>query len=122
MVAMLTARARVPAMACVGGPAAYPRPAGACCGAATLLLPVAGRQASLAAVAAMATLADVCPHLETERGAAAKVLSRTGSEGVRGGFREQSWKGCLRASFCRCKPNFRGLGVYVPRSVDWHPG
>ena len=30
-------------------------------------------------------------------------------------------KGCLRASFCRCKPNFRGLGVYVPRSVDWHP-
>ena len=22
---------------------------------------------------------------------------------------------------CRCKPNFRGLGVYVPRSVDWHP-
>ena len=29
-----------------------------CCGAATLLLPVAGRQASLAAVAAMATLAD----------------------------------------------------------------
>ena len=81
-----------------------------------------GRQASLAAVAAMATLADVCPHHETERGAAAKVLSRTGSEGVRGGFREQSWKGCLRASFCRCKPNFRGLGVYVPRSVDWHPG
>ena len=68
----------------------------------------------------MATLADVCPHHETERGAAAKVLSRTGSEGVRGGFREQSWKGCLRASFCRCKPNFRGTGVYVPRSVDWH--
>ena len=91
-----------------------------CCGATTLLLPVAGRQASLAAVAAMATLADVCPHHETERGAAAKVLGRTGSEGVRGGFREQSWKGCLRASFCRCKPNFRGLGVYVPRSVDWH--
>ena len=70
----------------------------------------------------MATLADVCPHHETERGAAAKVLSRTGSEGVHGGFREQSWKGCLRASFCRCKPNFRGSGVYVPRSVDWHPG
>jgi len=22
----------------------------------------------------------------------------------------------------QCKPNFdRGLGVYVPRSVDWHP-
>ena len=61
-----------------------------CCGAATLLLPVAGRQASLAAVSAMATLADVCPHHETERGAAAKVLGRTGSEGVRGGFREQS--------------------------------
>ena len=37
------------------------------------------------------------------------------------GFRELSWKGCLRASFCRCKTNFRGLGVYVPRSVDWHP-
>ena len=87
-----------------------------------ILLPVAGRQASLAAVADMATLADVCPHHETERGAAAKVLGRTGSEGVRGGFREQSWKGCLRASFCRCKTNFRGLGVYVPRSVDWHPG
>ena len=70
----------------------------------------------------MATLADVCPHHETERGAAAKVLGRTESEGVRGGFREQSLKCCLRASFCRCKPNFRGLGVYVPRSVDWHPG
>ena len=69
----------------------------------------------------MATLADVCPHHETERGAAAKVLSRTGSEGVRGGFREQSWKGCLRTSLNRCKPNFRGLGVYVQRSVDWHP-
>ena len=40
---------------------------------------------------------------------------------MRGGVREQSWKGCLRASFCRCEPNFRGLGVYVPRSVDWHP-
>ena len=36
-------------------------------------------------------------------------------------FREQSWKCCLRASLCRCKPNFRGSGVYVPRSVDWHP-
>ncbi len=59
-----------------------------CCGATTLLLPVTGRQASLAAVAAMATLADVCPHHETERGAAAKVLGRTGSEGVREGFRE----------------------------------
>jgi len=31
--------------------------------------------------------------IETERGAAAKVLGRTGSEGVREGFREQSWKG-----------------------------
>jgi hypothetical protein len=41
---------------------------------------------------------------------------------VRGMFREQSWKGCLWASLCRCKPNFRGLGVYVPRSVDCHPG
>ncbi len=39
----------------------------------------------------------VCPHHETERGAAAKVLGRTGSEGVREGFREQSWKGCLLA-------------------------
>ena len=39
-----------------------------CCGATTLvILPVAGRQASLAAVAAMATLADVCPHHKTER-------------------------------------------------------
>jgi hypothetical protein len=28
--------------------------------------------------------------IETERGAAAKVLGRTGSEGVRGMFREQS--------------------------------
>ncbi len=37
--------------------------------------------------------------IETERGAAAKVLGRTGSEGVREGFREQSWKGRLRASF-----------------------
>ena len=50
----------------------------------------------------MATLSDVCPHHETERGAAAdNVLGRTGSEfdrGVREGFREQSWKGCLRAS------------------------
>ena len=35
----------------------------------------------------MATRADVCPHHETERGAAAKVLGRTGSEGVREGFR-----------------------------------
>ena len=34
----------------------------------------------------MATFADVCPHHETERGAAAKVLGRTGSEGVREGF------------------------------------
>ena len=49
------------------------------------------------------------------------MLGRTGSEGVRGMFREQSWKCCLRASLCRCKPNFRGSGVYVPRSVDWHP-
>ena len=49
------------------------------------------------------------------------MLGRTGSEGVRGMFREQSWKCCLRAQLCRCKPNFRGLGVYVPRSVDWHP-
>jgi hypothetical protein len=70
----------------------------------------------------MATLADVCPHHETwERGVAAKVQGRTGSEGVRGMFREQSWKGCLRASLCRCRPNFRGSGVYVPRSVDWNP-
>ena len=39
-----------------------------CCGATTLvILAVAGRQASLAAVAAMATLADVCPHHKTER-------------------------------------------------------
>jgi hypothetical protein len=45
------------------------------------------------------TLADVCPHHETERGAAAKVLGRTGSEGVREGFRDQSWKGCLQALF-----------------------
>ena len=60
---------------------------------------LAGRQASLAAVAAMATLADVCPHHETERGAAAKVLGRTGSEGVRGGFREQSWKGVCGLRF-----------------------
>ena len=37
-----------------------------------ILLPVAGRQASLAAVADMATLADVCPHHETERGLAAR--------------------------------------------------
>ncbi len=34
----------------------------------------------------MATFADVCPHHETARGAAAKVLGRTGSEGVREGF------------------------------------
>ncbi len=61
--------------------------------------------------------------IETERGAAAKVLGRTatGSEGVRGMFREQSWKCCLWVTVNRCKPNFRGLGVYVPRSVDWHP-
>jgi len=37
--------------------------------------------------------------IETERGAAANVLGRTGSEGVREGFREQSWKGRLRSSF-----------------------
>ncbi len=50
------------------------------------------------------------------------MLGRTGSEGVRGMFREQSWKCCLRPSLVnRCKPNFRGSGVYVPRSVDWHP-
>jgi len=49
------------------------------------------------------------------------VLGRTGSEGVRGMFREQSWKCCLWVTVNRCKPNFRGLGVYVPRSVDWHP-
>ena len=55
--------------------------------------------ASLAAVAALAPLADVGPHHETERGPAAKVLGRTGSEGVREGFREQSWTGCFRASF-----------------------
>ena len=42
-----------------------------CCGATTS---IASRQASLAAVAAMATLANVCPHHETERGAAAKVM------------------------------------------------
>jgi hypothetical protein len=36
-------------------------------------VPVAGRQVSLAAVTAMATLADVCPHHVTERGVAAKV-------------------------------------------------
>jgi len=60
--------------------------------------------------------------IETERGAAAKVLGRTGSEGVRGMFREQSWKCCLWViTDNRCKPNFRGSGVYVPRSVDWHP-
>ena len=59
--------------------------------------------------------------MATERGAAAKVLGRTGSEGVRGMFREQSWKCCLWVTVNRCKPNFRGLGVYVPRSVDWHP-
>ena len=49
------------------------------------------------------------------------MLGRTGSEGVREMFREQSMLGCSWASLCRCKPNFRGLGVYVPRSVDWHP-
>ena len=59
--------------------------------------------------------------IETERGAAAKVLGRTGSEGVRGMFREQSWKCCLWVTVNRCKPNFRGSGVYVPRSIDWHP-
>jgi len=59
--------------------------------------------------------------IETERGAAAKVLGRTGSEGVRGMFREQSWKCCLWVTVNRCKPNFRGSRVYVPRSVDWHP-
>jgi hypothetical protein len=51
------------------------------------------------------------------------MLGRTGSEGVRGMFREQSWKCCLRASLCRCKPNFRGSGVYAPRSsVDFSIG
>jgi hypothetical protein len=51
------------------------------------------------------------------------MLGRTGSEGVRGMFHEQSWKmEMLFAAFAnRCKPNFRGSGVYVPRSVDWHP-
>ena len=53
-----------------------------------VLLPVAGRQASLAAVTAMATLADVCPHHETERGGSQGAARRTGSEGVREGFRE----------------------------------
>ena len=46
--------------------------------------------ASLAAVAAMATLTDVCPHHETERGSSQGAARRTGSEGVREGFREQS--------------------------------
>jgi hypothetical protein len=41
--------------------------------------------------------------------------------GVRGMFREQSWKCCLWVTVNRCKPNFRGSGVYVPRSIDWHP-
>ena len=66
----------------------------------------------------MATLADVCPHHETERGAAAKVLSRTGSEGVRGGFREQSWKGCCGLRFDNSEriiadlgPTFRDLSI-----------
>ena len=27
----------------------------------------------------------------------------------------------LAFAFNRCKPNFRGSGVYAPRSVDWHP-
>ena len=100
-----------------------------CCGAATLLLPVdpspaSSRQAGQPCCGRRHghPCGCKCPHHETERGAAAKVLSRTGSEGVRGGFREQSWKGCLRPSLTgnRCKPNFRGSGVYVPRSVDWH--
>ena len=58
-----------------------------------------------------------------ERGGS-QGAGRTGSEGYEGGrvgFREQSWKGCLRTSLNRCKPNFRGSVVYVPRSVDWHP-
>ena len=89
--------------------------------------PASSRQASLAAVIAIATLSDVCPQYVTERGAAAKILARTlgctgsegglhpctGSEGVRGMFREQSWKCCLWPSLNRCKPNLRGLGVYV---------
>ena len=37
--------------------------------------------------------------IETDRGAAAKVLGRTGSEGVRGGVREQSWMEGLFAAF-----------------------
>ena len=85
-----------------------------------VLLPVAGRQASLAAVTAMATLADVCPHHETERGAAAKVLERIGSEGVREGFREQSWKAVCRRRFDN-SADYCGSGAYVPRSVDWYP-
>ena len=65
----------------------------------------------------MATLADVCPHHETERGAAAKVLGRTGSEGVREGFRDQSWKGCLRCFdkpeqiIADLGPTFRDLSI-----------
>jgi hypothetical protein len=49
------------------------------------------------------------------------LRSHRKSEGVRGMFREQSWKCCLWPSLNRCKPNFRGSGIYVPRSVDWHP-
>ena len=61
--------------------------------------------------------------IETERGAVAKGAGSHRKRRCARGVREQSCKGCLRAgaSFCRCKPNFRGLGVYVPRSVDWHP-
>ena len=38
------------------------------------------------------------------------MLGRTGSEGVREGFREQSWKGCLRASFCNSERIIADLG------------
>jgi hypothetical protein len=57
--------------------------------------------------------------IETERGAAAKVLGRTGSEGVRGMFREQSWKCCLWVSYTLPMqtefPRFGGLRSEICR-------
>ena len=73
----------------------------------------------------MATLADVCPHHETERGAAAKVLGRTGSEGVRGsagGFVNKVGRavcGLRFADASRIIPRFGGLRSEICRLAPW---
>ena len=87
-----------------------------CCGATTLLLPV-GRPALLRSPP-WPPLRMYVLTMRRRDGRQPRCWVAPEAKVCAGCFVNNC---CLWASLYRCKQNFRGLGVYVPRSVDWHP-